>query len=404
VASTTTPPTAPSSGVPSVRLVRLAFFSLESGYGLFEEDAPTCGVLVGFTTDGGGRFGRLVPVTTGSCSGAASVSELAFDDHGDGFAYGPDLFETHDGGSSWRPVPQPGQVLSVAALGSSVWMVETGCSRSTNPQSPCPMRLLESIDGGSTWQPVVTPAGLTLNSGFASGGGQTWLLRLSQTTAYLSSNLPIGTPVQVPTTAPLWVTSDSGRTWSARSIPCGFPAFVVSLSAAPDGTLFAVCAGQPGAGNQLKSVLRSSDGGATWTVAFPCDSTGASIPANCAATVLSGGYLGGIDAVSSTTVFLVGGRSSLLVTRDGGATWKVVAPPIGDTSDGTSTVTFFDPSNGIVLGYDGMHDDVSTIWSTADGGLTWCSVVPFVPSYAVSGSTGSAVKDPGAAAGSCGAD
>jgi photosystem II stability/assembly factor-like uncharacterized protein len=90
----------------------------------------------------------------------------------------------------------------------------------------------------------------------------------------------------------------------------------------------------------------------------------------------SGGYLGAIDAVSADQVFLVGGRSSLLASHDGGVTWQTVQPLIGDTSDGTREVIFFTSSDGLVLGYNGNDDDRATLWNTTDGGTSWTSLVP----------------------------
>ncbi len=371
----------PPAAQSTVTLMRLAFFNAISGYGLFmSQNQTTCGTLVASTSDGGGAFGELIPVTTWPCSGSPRVGALAFDDHGDGFAYGPELFITHDYGATWIQLPQPGQVLSVEALGSSIWMAEAGCPPSTNPQEPCPLQLLESEDGGFSWRPVPVPAGLSLDNGFSASSGQTWLLRVSQTTAYLSANLPFNTPGVGANGAPLWFTSDSGQTWSSRPIPCGFVAFTVALSAAPDGTLFAVCAGQPSAGSSLKSVLESTNDGITWTVMLPCPSArtaSGSGSLNCATSPLASGYLGEIDAVSDSTVFLAGPRSPLLVTRDGGTTWAPAAPTIEDGADYTSSVTFFNPSVGVVLGNDGLRD---TIWSTSDGGLLWHSTQPVTPS------------------------
>ena len=365
----------------TVTLTKLAFFNASSGYGLFVSQSQTaCGALVASTSDGGSLFGELIPVTTWPCSGSPQVGALAFDDHGDGFAYGPELFITHDYGATWIQLPQPGQVLSVEALGSSIWMVEAGCPISTNPQEFCPLQLLESEDGGFSWKPVAAPVGLSIDNGYSASSGQTWLLRVSQTAAYLSANLPFNGPGAGANDAPLWFTSDGGQTWSSRPIPCGFPAFTVALSAAQDGTLFAVCAGQPSAGSSLKSVLESANDGITWTVMLPCppaSMASASSPPNCATSPLAGGYLGEIDAVSDSTVFLAGPRSPLLVTRDGGRNWAQVTATSEDGADYTSSVTFFNPSVGVVLGNDGLRD---TIWSTSDGGLLWHSAVPDTPS------------------------
>ena len=84
------------------------------------------------------------------------------------------------------------------------------------------------------------------------------------------------------------------------------------------------------------------------------------------------GYLGQIAAVSAGTVFLVGDRSSLLVSTDGGASWRAVRPLIGDTSGGTFQVIFVSRRDGFVLG----DNDVPAIWRTLDGGARWSRVYP----------------------------
>ena len=359
------------------QLTNIAFFSPTSGYGLFTRQGQvTCQAVVGSTSDGGAVFGSLTMVTSWPCASSVSVSVLAFDDHGDGFAYGPDLFVTHDSGASWTQVPQPGQVLSVEASGSSVWMVEAGCSPSTGPQTACPMQLLGSADGGRSWDPVTIPSNATLNNGFGAIAAQTWLIRLSPTSAYLASN-PQLVGQTVPPTAPLWYTDDGGRSWSVRQVSCGFSAMTDAISVTSDGTLVAVCAGESSAGSQAKSAVRSTNGGVTWTPTFRCVQTSSAIASSCMANPpLSSGYLGEIDAVTANAVFLVGARSSLLVTHNGGESWMTVEPLIGDDSDGTRQVVFFNSSDGVVLGYDANNDDAATLWTTTDGGMSWHSEVP----------------------------
>jgi hypothetical protein len=53
-----------------------------------------------------------------------------------------------------------------------------------------------------------------------------------------------------------------------------------------------------------------------------------------------------------------------------------VEPLIGDTSDGTVRVIFFNVSDGVVLGFDERNNDTATLWHTTDGGLRWTPVVP----------------------------
>jgi hypothetical protein len=375
----TTPPATispPTTEPATQRLTAIAFFNPTDGYGVFtREDYNTCQDLVGRANNDDSIFGPLVLVTSWTCGASGPSGSLAFDDHGDGFLYGPDLWITHDGGTTWQQSIQPGSVLSVEALGSSVWMEEAQCSPTSNATS-CPVLLFLSNNGGRTWTPAHVPSGATA-SPYLGGGvaGQTWLVRVSQNAAYLLSAPPMTTN-GVQNDPTMWFTSDNGAFWSTRSVRCGMGAMSVALSAAPDGTLLAVCASEPGAGNQLKSSTRSTNGGITWTVENSCPFSSTGPMTNCADANFSTGYLGGIDAVSANTVFLYGDRNSLFVTRDGGVTWEPEEPLIGDTSGGTEQAIFFNTSDGIVLGQNGSNDDITTLWRTSDGGAHWTLTVP----------------------------
>jgi photosystem II stability/assembly factor-like uncharacterized protein len=63
-------------------------------------------------------------------------------------------------------------------------------------------------------------------------------------------------------------------------------------------------------------------------------------------------------------------------STDGGVQWQTVQPLIGDTSDGTQQVIFFNTTDGVVLGDNGNENDEATLWDTDDGGAQWTAVVP----------------------------
>jgi photosystem II stability/assembly factor-like uncharacterized protein len=114
-------------------------------------------------------------------------------------------------------------------------------------------------------------------------------------------------------------TRDGGRTWEPRRSPC--PRFV-SFSAAVElvtPTLgWIVCAGQPGTGQQLKAVYRTSDAGRTW---------------RRLSDALSGsGYVYGASFARDGFGLVWEGRGTLYVTRDGGRHWipkpKVAEPEL----------------------------------------------------------------------------
>ena len=122
----------------------------------------------------------------------------------------------------------------------------------------------------------------------------------------------------------------------------------------------AVCASEPSVGEQLKSVLESVNGGRTWVL-----KTDSSIDI---------GYLGALDLFSGRHAFLVGGRSSLMVTHDGGEQWHAVTPLIGSSAGGTFQVQFFNDEHGLVLGNNDNDNEKLTLWRTSDGGAHWTTI------------------------------
>ncbi|HVB52396.1 MAG TPA: sialidase family protein [Acidimicrobiales bacterium] len=349
----------------SLTLEAIDFSSPSSGLGVFTEEPPrslTCKDFVGKSTNGGANFNSLSHAMSWNCASASFSSSLTADGHGDVFLYGPRLYVSHDDAKTWIRDPQSESVWDVDAVGLSVWMIESKCALAVVVgRSSCPIRLLESTNGGRTWsQSLNVPQGSA--TGISSGAqGQSYLDRINRSTAYLMFE-PHSNAGGGPSVAPLWYTSNGGRTWSNRQVPCHIGALSSVFSVASNGTLIAACASQPSAGSQIKSVLESSDGGRTWTL----KTDGA----------INFGYLGAIDLVSSKEAFLVGGRSSLLVTHDGGTRWRAVQPLIGSTAGGTSEVIFFDTSHGLVIGNNDRDNERLTLWSTTDGGRHWTVVLP----------------------------
>ncbi len=351
------------------RLTSIAFFNPTSGYGVFESgSAPVCDVAVAATSDGGATFAPPVPVTSWCTAGAS----LAFDDHGDGFLYSPTtdvVYVTHDAGRTWSPEHQSGEVLSVEALGSSVWMLTVACpaTRTSSTAPVCRLTVRESTDGGRSWrtsasQPRTSPPSL----GGSAGPGE--LIRLSQTAAYvLGSPRPLGNGQ--PSTVPLWYTDDGGATWTSRVLSCGMPAQSAFVSAAPTGMLYGDCGGEPGFGNQMKAVVASTDGGATWYHPNGCNRTPGLGPAaqRSCVTGFGGGYVGGIVAVSSTTVFLYGNRLGIAKIFGGGGKAQY--------STSIADVTFFSPAVGVAFGLT-QDDDGTDVWHTYNGGASWILLTP----------------------------
>lgn len=338
----------------TVRSATVAFVSFTVGYTLVvATTGGACEVAVEKTTDGGGTFGPPVPVAPCSRFARETTLKLTFDASGDGFLYeGSAFYVTHDGGSTWQALKEPGAVVDVDAVGSSVWMFVGQC-----PTSSCWVVLMESTDGGTSWHESPTEPPILVST------TDPQLVRTSAESGYVLT-APRRNAFGAPDTVPMWSTTDGGHSWGRHDIPCPIDAGQVVMAAAPgSGELFAVCAAQPAAGSQPKSVIVSADGGVTWSSVGPC--TTAILRGECTNSPLILGYLGTLVSTAPTVLHLTGHRSPIYTTTDGGETWRRAGGTPGSTD-----LTFFNEEDGVVL----SETFARTLSRTDDGGATWSRV------------------------------
>jgi photosystem II stability/assembly factor-like uncharacterized protein len=184
--------------------------------------------------------------------------------------------------------------------------------------APTPLRLYTTSDGGAHWQPVTLPAppGPPLTTDNA-GLGRLDLLpggRLALTVtghAPFSAGGPLPTPTASPATysAYTYVGVDGGTRWSdprpAPAAPGGG-----SLQVTRDGRWWWVA---PDTG----TIWSSADDGARWTAA-------GTVPAGMTSPSV---WFTGPDEGWMLTGLAPRTNSLLLVTGDGGRTWRAVPPP-----------------------------------------------------------------------------
>jgi hypothetical protein len=361
-------------------LLRVAFASPIDGFALFQtetspaDDAgpPRCALYTVPTSNGGISFGNQGnTIATTSCDAPAGVSGIAVERKGRLLAYGPELKFSRDFGGQWKTAKVPGPVAGLVVAGKTPWaLVVTRCR-----QLSCTVELYNSADEGATWHParkqppIRSVASLVARA--AEGGTNTLLSRSASGRMVIALPEPqrrVNSPV--PTTARVAESNRTDTRWGVSTAPCNSGGWTSELSVASTGALWLACAAQPGAGGQLKTVARAGGAGRRWQlVAASCTTR-----KHCENALTVNGYLGGLYALSATTAFYVGGRSSLTSTRDSGKSWRPFGA-IGGEDTGTAQVTFFNAHDGWAVAQDAYYTS-STLWRTRDGGRTWSPADP----------------------------
>jgi hypothetical protein len=279
--------------------------------------SPPCTSIVR-TSDGGRAFVGIPaprPVQPGD-----RVSQLRFADPRDGFAYGPGLWVTHDGGAGWQSWSLPGEVRDLAIGGGYAYAILTNPSTGAG-------QLLRSPVGGDFWK---TMSG----AGEASGG-----LWVHGSDVLLEGASQPGGEME------LEISGNSGMTFARYPVP---PSVACQFEMPAPPVIWAHCAT-----GMMSGTWRSTDGGRHFTAA----SGSLELPNSAA-----------FGSASASTAVV--GYQELYRTTDGGASWAPVPAPPGITW--WQYLGFTDPTHGVAIGYVGnLQPGNERLYYTTDGGASY---------------------------------
>ena len=343
------------------------------------------------TSDGGVNWTQVsVPAGTWAL-------DAAFSDPLNGVAVGPQSAKTTDGGLSWQTMPR-------APAYTDLWSVDF--FDANNGMLAGSSGLVEATtDGGATWS-------------FVSSGGKGTTHALDAVDAQHAWAAQDG--------GEILRTVDGGTVWQ-RSYGAGLDKYgqVNDIDFIDQNVGWAVAEHGPFSGIVAK-IVRSTDGGRTWTVQYERPwSILEGVEVIDAQTAYAVGYdtgpggIGGfvvkttnggltwnltsispfqddIEFVDANTGWTVGG--GVLKTTDGGQTW-VSQFDVGGSCCYVHAVSFADSQNGWFAGWGG-------IYHTSDGGANWTPQVapgapvnqPLYDIHAVSATTAWVVGEDGYAA------
>jgi hypothetical protein len=315
---------------------------------------PYCTSLAGTSDYGTSWYGVTAPVN-GAPSGASGVSQIRFLNLSDGWAFGPGLWVTHDGGAHWTPELTSGlRVTDLETADGRAFAIFASCTGDTATYAAhCgSFSLFSSLARSDRWLPVSGPAGGLKLSGAGLGHPATASLLLAAGTGYLLA--PSGQIYSGPLTGAAWTVAGQAPNAPGAPGPDGQP--TTGLLAARSSLLFELCARTTEAGgSQAKSVYSSADGGKTWRQA------GTAPPAGIARSL----------AAAQGNLVVLATTAGLAVSNDGGATWtQTETGPRGAAAGrpGFSYVGMTDHQQGVAVPADPQLREVFT---TTDGGATW---------------------------------
>jgi photosystem II stability/assembly factor-like uncharacterized protein len=270
-------------------------------------------------------------------TGPYAVSQIVFADQGDGWAFGPGLWATHDGGAHWHRVGTWGASVSkMAATSGRVIAVFSRDDGTTFAAYTSPA-------AADAWRPLPGVSG----AGQAVGAD----LVVSGRTGYVvSSHAPLPGHPAVLLAGP----ADGSARWQRYPLPCPSSKEAAVTAATGPGIIVA-CAGI-GFHPTPTRVYRSVSGGRKWQ--------------RLAGLVLEDS-VGSVSVAPDGTILVSGLYSGVLMSRDGGQSWHPV--PTMDGSDavhGGGVVTAVMVTNQ--LGFAVVTGDA--FWLTHDGGRTWTVV------------------------------
>jgi photosystem II stability/assembly factor-like uncharacterized protein len=293
--------------------------------------APCTSVL---RTTNGGRSWVGIPAPKfklASFESTPGLQRLRFADASDGFAFGSQLWVTHNGGSSWYRVSQvPGSIGDLEASDGVVYAASQQGSKVSIYASPA---------GTDSWHRV---SGLPQVSGFASLG----TITLHGKAAWII----LGTRLY---------STQNGTTWTRESVRCPALLGISSVAAFSTRQVTLLCTGNPGAGQTEKILYVSGDGGTHFTKVGPAPLGGDSglvaepTPSHLFVATASGATI----IYASTNA----GRSwhNGLFLPDGGLGWSDFGFTTASQGEGVEGRPALGPS---------------VLWITRDGGTHWSKV------------------------------
>ncbi len=364
----------PAPVPPNFQPSSVTFVGLETGWVIGQAGTPGhCATQyctsVARTDDAGRTWTGVHAPLTGAPDGATGVSQIRFLNLYDGWAFGPELYATNDGGQTWTPVDTHGmRVTDLETVGDRAFALFASCTGggAAFAAGCTSFSLYSSPAGADDWAPVgastsgLTPGPQTVAGKQVSGTADGASIVLTETTGFLLA------PDSMLYAGPV---NGAGSWQAVGPVPCrtgtaqpdGQPAGVLLGAETATNLIFACTPPPVPGGQQKKLIFTSANGGASWSEAFvgPAAGTATSVAASPTEAVILATNQG-IDVLPS-------GAAAGADGGGGAGGWQqaaVTAAPAG----GFAFVGMTTTTQGVAVPADPA---AGAVWFTYDGGQSW---------------------------------
>jgi hypothetical protein len=364
-ASATARPTTVPVVPPNFAASSVTFVSQATGWVIGQAGTPghcgppkayICTSMAATSNAGHTWYGMPAPVT-GAPNGGTGVSQVRSLNGVHGWAYGPQLWATHDSSRTWRRIATHEMRVTgletVNGVAFAIWArcAGTGADFAADCTS---FSLYSSPAGQDDWTPMAGVTGLTASGG-APASAQ---LVLTGIRGYLLA--PGGQLFSGPVTSRARWHPVNSRAGAPATLPCvpsaaetgGRP--LRAMLAATGPGLALLCAGPGSGGTQAKTLYYSADGGRTWNKVGPA-------PARGVAMSLSGSLPGPVMVATSDGIDV-----STNAPGNGTLSWRTVRG--AGAPGGYSYVGMTTAQQGVAVP---ANTGLDAVWFTDDGGSHW---------------------------------
>jgi photosystem II stability/assembly factor-like uncharacterized protein len=262
------------------------------------------------------------------------------------------LFKTTDGGKNWAKIGNNSELSSTSFIDEKTGygLITTSINNTYN--------LVKTINGGISWSSV---SFLKDKNIFG--------INIVNSNVMFVSTFTGGTGNYFDSIPHIFRTVDGGSIWTEINLPADYYVNWSDFSWVSSQIGYVLCGGEPGAGNQMKSLYYTNNGGKTWAIK---SSSGYSGEFKKIGNLTGGGYCAGIKFFANGIGYMGLSRGDLQKSVDNGVNFFDITNSNDDSDEPVPDL--INSNEGYTIFNNNIKYKNGTLYHTIDGGKVWVEV------------------------------